>query len=125
VSFAGTTELGVFITTAIAIHNIPEGLAICLILIPRGTPVWKGSLWSIFTSLPQPLMAVPAFLFVTAFTPLLPVGLGIAAGAMIWMVFSELIPDAIEKTSGGTVGIVVTLAMVALWAFQQLVLGQG
>jgi hypothetical protein len=31
----------------------------------------------------------------------------------------------VEKTSGGTVGIVVTLAMVALWAFQQLVLGQG
>jgi zinc transporter ZupT len=125
VSFAGTTELGVFITTAIAIHNIPEGLAICLVLIPRGTPVWKASLLSIFTSLPQPLMAVPAFLFVTAFTPLLPIGLGIAAGAMIWMVFSELIPDAIAKTSGGTVGIVVTLAMVALWAFQQLVLGHA
>jgi zinc transporter, ZIP family len=125
VSFAGTAELGVFITTAIAIHNIPEGLAICLVLIPRGTPVWKGALWSIFTSLPQPLMAVPAFIFVLAFTPLLPAGLGIAAGAMIWMVFSELIPDAIAKTSGGTVGIVVTLAMVALWAFQQVVLGQG
>ena len=70
-------------------------------------------------------MAVPAFIFVLAFTPLLPVGLGIAAGAMIWMVFSELIPDAIAKTSGGAVGIVVTLAMVALWAFQQVVLGQG
>jgi zinc transporter ZupT len=125
VSFADTAELGIFITTAIAIHNIPEGLAICLVLIPRGTPVWRAGLWSIVTSLPQPLMAVPAFLFVTAFAPLLPVGLGIAAGAMIWMVFSELIPDAIEKTSGGTVGIVVTLAMVALWAFQHFVLGQG
>jgi zinc transporter ZupT len=125
VSFADTPELGVFITTAIAIHNIPEGLAICLVLIPRGTSVWKASLWSIFTSLPQPLMAVPAFIFVLTFQPLLPVGLGIAAGAMIWMVFAELIPDAVEKTSGGTVGIVVTLAMVALWAFQQLVLGQG
>lgn len=125
VSFAGTTELGVFITTAIAIHNIPEGLAICLVLIPRGTSVWKGSLWSIFTSLPQPLMAVPAFIFVLAFQPLLPVGLGIAAGAMIWMVFAQLIPDAMERTSGGAVGIVVTLAMVALWAFQQFVLGHA
>ena len=44
---------------------------------------------------------------------------------MIWMVFAELIPDAVEKTSGATVGVVVTLAMVALWAFQQLVLGHG
>jgi zinc transporter ZupT len=125
VSFADTPELGVFITTAIAIHNIPEGLAICLVLIPRGTPVWKASLWSIFTSLPQPLMAVPAYIFVLTFQPLLPVGLGIAAGAMIWMVFAELIPDAVQKTSGGTVGIVVTLAMVALWAFQQLVIGHS
>jgi zinc transporter ZupT len=125
VSFAGTAELGVFITTAIAIHNIPEGIAICRVLVPRGTPVWKASLWSIFTSLPQPLMALPAFVFVLAFEPLLPVGLGIAAGAMIWMVFSELIPEAMEKTSGGTVGIVVTLAMVALWALQQFVLGHS
>ena len=125
VSFADTAELGVFITTAIAIHNIPEGLAICLVLIPRGTPVWKASLWSIFTSLPQPLMAVPAFIFVKAFEPLLPVGLGIAAGAMIWMVFSELIPEALESASGEAVGIAVTMAMVALWAFQQFVLGHG
>jgi zinc transporter ZupT len=70
-------------------------------------------------------MAVPAFVFVLAFKPLLPVGLGIAAGAMIWMVFAELIPDATDKSSGSTVGIVVTLAMVALWAFQQAVLGHG
>jgi zinc transporter ZupT len=52
VSFAGTEGLGVFITTAIAFHNVPEGLAIALILIPRGTPVWKACLWAIFTSLP-------------------------------------------------------------------------
>jgi zinc transporter ZupT len=125
VAFADTAELGIFITTAIAIHNIPEGLAICLVLIPRGTRVWQAGLWSVFTSLPQPLMAVPAFLFVTAFAPLLPVGLGIAAGAMIWMVFSELIPDAIDKSSGSAVGIAVTVAMVALWAFQQLVFGNS
>lgn len=125
VAFADTAELGVFITTAIAIHNIPEGLAICLVLIPRGTPVWKAGLWSIVTSLPQPLMAAPAFLFVTAFAPLLPVGLGIAAGAMIWIVFSELIPDALEKTSGNAVGIAVTVSMVALWVFQLAVFGHG
>ena len=122
VSFGGTGELGVFITTAIAIHNIPEGLAICLVLIPRGTSVAKASLWSIFTSLPQPLMAVPAYVFVRMFEPLLPIGLGLAAGAMIWMVFAELIPDALKSATSGSIGITVALAMTALWSLQHFLL---
>jgi zinc transporter ZupT len=123
VAFGGTGELGAFITTATAIHNIPEGLAICLVLIPGGTSILKASLWSIFTSLPQPLMAVPAYLFVRVFEPLLPFGLGLAAGAMIWMVFAELIPDALKNAPGSSIGIAVALAMTALFSFQHFVLG--
>ena len=63
VSFGGGNTLGSLITAAIAIHNIPEGLAIALVMIPRGTSTIKAALWAIFSSLPQPLMAVPAFLF--------------------------------------------------------------
>ena len=36
-------------------------------------------------------MAVPSYVFVETFRPVLPVGLGFAGGAMIWMVFSEII----------------------------------
>ena len=123
VSFGGGEALGELITTAIAIHNIPEGLAISVVLVPRGVSAWRASLWSIFSSLPQPLMAIPAFLFVTAFAPLLPIGLGFAAGAMIWMVFSELLPDALEEASKDGVAISVTLSLAAMIAFQQLVAG--
>lgn len=124
VSFAGSEGLATFITTAIAFHNVPEGLAIALIMVPRGTPAWKAGLWAIFTSLPQPLMAVPAYLFVDTFRPLLPVGLGLAAGAMIWMVFSELFPEALERVSSGSAATVVTLAFAAMMVFQMLVLAQ-
>jgi len=41
-------------------------------------------------------MAVPAFLFVETFQTLLPFGLGFAAGAMLWMVAAELVPDAVR-----------------------------
>ncbi len=122
VSFGGTGELAAFITAAIAVHNIPEGLAISLVLVPRGTPVWQAAAWSIFTSLPQPIMAVPAYLIVESFAPFLPVGFGIAAGAMIWMVFAELIPDANRNASASAVGIAVTLSFAAMLAFQYLVL---
>ena len=122
VSFAGSEGLGAYITTAIAFHNVPEGLAIALVLIPRGTAVWKAALWAIFTSLPQPIMAAPAYLFVETFRPFLPVGLGLAAGAMIWMVFSELFPDALEKVDHGSAATAVTLAFAAMMAFQMLVL---
>ena len=122
VSFAGSEGLGAFITTAIAFHNVPEGLAIALVLVPKGTPVWKAALWAIFTSLPQPLMAAPSYLFVEVFRPFLPVGLGLAAGAMIWMVFSELFPDAQEKVDSSSAAAVVTLAFAVMMAFQLLVL---
>ena len=122
VSFAGSEGLGAYITAAIAFHNVPEGLAIALVMVPGGTPVWKAGLWAIFSSLPQPIMAAPAWLFVETFRPFLPVGLGLAAGAMIWMVFSELFPEALEKVDSGSAATAVTLAFAAMMGFQMLVL---
>ena len=121
VAFGGGQELGLFIALAIAVHNVPEGLAISLVLVPRGVSWRRAAGWSVFSSLPQPLMAVPAFLFVDRFRPLLPYGLGFAAGAMIWLVFSELLPDALEDASGNLIGVVVTLSIAAMVAFQVLV----
>jgi zinc transporter ZupT len=118
VSFGGGAVLGLFITIAIAVHNMPEGLAISSVLVPRGISVWKATLWSIFSSLPQPLMAVPAFLFVEAFKPFLPIGLGFAGGAMIWMVYSEILPDALKETSTNTVAITMTLSIAVMITFQ-------
>lgn len=118
VSFGGGGELGEFITLAIAMHNVPEGLAIALVMVPRGVPVWQAAGWAIFSSLPQPLLAVPAFLFVLSFAPWLPFGLGLAAGAMLWMVFAELLPEAQESLKDGIgnsgLGAVVVLAFAAM-----------
>jgi zinc transporter, ZIP family len=121
VSFGGGEALGLFISLALAVHNVPEGLAISLVLVPRGVGWVRAAFWSIFSSLPQPLMAVPAFFFVEVFRPLLPCGLGFAAGAMIWMVFSELVPDANEEASSNLVAVVITVSVVAMVAFQVLI----
>lgn len=114
-------HFGLLISLVIALHNIPEGLAIGLVLVPQGIKTWKAGLWSIFSSLPQPLMAVPAFLLVTAFEPFLPFGLGLAAGAMIWMIGAEVLPDACGKASPRSIGVALTVGVVLMLAVEFLV----
>ena len=108
------------IAIAIAIHNVPEGLAISLVLVPRGTSVHAAAGWSIFSSLPQPLLAVPAFLFVDAFSSILPIGLGFAAGAMVWMVIGELLPEALAMAPRRVVAIVGGAAFAFMFGLQRL-----
>lgn len=91
--------LGTFIAIAIAIHNIPEGLAVALPMRSRGASVWKCFWFAALTSLPQPLAAVPATLAVWFFKPLMLPMLGFAAGAMMYLVIVELIPNALESRS--------------------------
>jgi zinc transporter ZupT len=119
VSFGGDEGLGIFITAAIALHNIPEGLAISLVMIPRGMRVWTTALYCVFSSLPQPLMAVPSYIFVESFEPFLPFGLGFAGGAMIWMVFSEIIPEANEGNSSKHIGAIITVSVILMVLFQE------
>ncbi|OGU18510.1 MAG: dihydroorotate dehydrogenase [Gemmatimonadetes bacterium RIFCSPLOWO2_12_FULL_68_9] len=119
VSFGGGMALAVAITIAIAVHNIPEGLAISAVLRPRGASLAACVGWSVFSSLPQPLMAVPAFLLVEAVRPALPYGIGFAAGAMVFMVLVELLPEAFDRARRAPVALIVCLTLVAMVVFQQ------
>ncbi len=119
VAFGGGIALATVITVAIAVHNIPEGLAISAVLRPKGQSVLRCTGWSIFSSLPQPLMAVPAFLFVEAVRPALPYGLGFAAGAMFFMVLVELLPEAYGQARRPVVATLTSVAVVAMVVFQR------
>ncbi|MBT4140299.1 MAG: ZIP family metal transporter [Candidatus Latescibacteria bacterium] len=91
--------LGDYIALAIGIHNIPEGLAVAIPLRAGGASIFKCFVAAFLTSLPQPIAAVPAALLVWLFEPLMIPLLGVAAGAMIFLVVRELIPDALETRS--------------------------
>jgi ZIP family zinc transporter len=123
VSFGEGAAFGALIATAIAVHNIPEGLAISLVLVPRGISVSRAAAWSVFSSLPQPLMAVPAFVLVEWFEPVLPVGLGFAGGAMMWMVAAQLLPDALLTSSRPSVAAAAGVSAAAMLALQVALLG--
>jgi zinc transporter ZupT len=121
-SFGGGTTLGVVIAIAIAVHNVPEGLAISLVLVPRGVSVARAAWWSVFSSLPQPLLAVPAYLFVEAVDAVQPAALGFAAGAMLWMAGRELVPEALALASRRVVCLVGLASFAVMAAFQALLL---
>jgi zinc transporter ZupT len=90
-------KLGLLVIVSLAIHNIPEGIATSLLLIARGMSIPRSSLFAILANLPQPLIAVPAYLFMDSFRHLLPVGFCFASGAMTYIVCTELIPESIHK----------------------------
>lgn len=119
VSFGGGASLAAVITIAIAVHNVPEGLAISAVLRPKGVSLPGCAAWGILSSLPQPVMAVPAFLLVESFRPALPYGIGFAAGAMMFMVLVELLPKAYEGAPRPAVALVVSLTLVGMVLFQQ------
>jgi len=88
--------LAVFMTVAISIHNVPEGVAISIPLRSMGVSEWRMVWWAVFSSLPQPLGAVIAYYFVTLAEQFLPFGFGFAAGAMVYLVATEFVPEALD-----------------------------
>jgi len=90
--------IAVVITGALAIHNMPEGLAV-------GIPLRKNERVSrsymfgaaVLTSVPQPIAAVIAYYFVRIAIQFLGFGYGFAAGAMLYLVVDDIVPEGLEE----------------------------
>lgn len=117
VSFGGGESLGLVTALAIAIHNIPER--------PRDQPCprpwWRarapcGRLERSFEPAPA------AFAFVAFFDGLVPLGLGFAGGAMLWMVVTRVVPDALRASSRRAVVGALAGSTVAMLALEWLLL---
>ncbi|NHX36662.1 MULTISPECIES: ZIP family metal transporter [Halolamina] len=106
--------LAVFMTVAISIHNIPEGTAIAIPMRAMGLSKWRMVGAAVFSSLPQPIGAVIAFAFVRWAQAFLPFGYGFAAGAMVYLVATEFVPEALETgrdlPDGGRSALVIGFA---------------
>ena len=94
VSFArGELDVGLPLTSAIAIQDIPEGLAVVMALRAAGVGVWRAVLMAGASGLMEPLGALFGVGIAGGLALAYPVGLGLAAGAMIFVVSHEVIPE--------------------------------
>ena len=89
---------GVAIAIAIGLQNIPEGLAVAAPLVREGYSKWKAAGIALLTGLVEPIGGLVGVSVVTFAVFLLPYGLAFAAGAMIFVVSDEIVP---ESHSGG------------------------
>ena len=94
VSFAGgDMGVGLPLTTAIAIQDIPEGLAVALALRTTGLSPWRSILIAAASGLMEPLGALVGLGISSGLAIAYPISLGLAAGAMIFVVSHEVIPE--------------------------------
>ena len=88
-SIAGAVALAI----GIGIQNFPEGIAVSMPMRRQGVSRFKSFWYGQLSAIVEPIAAVIGALAVTFFTPILPYALAFAAGAMIFVVVEEVIPE--------------------------------
>ncbi len=88
-SIAGAVTLAI----GIGIQNFPEGIAVSMPLRRMGMSRTKSFLYGQSSAIVEPIAAVIGAVAVSFFTPILPYALAFAAGAMIYVVVEEVIPE--------------------------------
>ncbi|MGM0419648.1 MAG: ZIP family metal transporter [Bacillota bacterium] len=116
--FIAGQNIGFGLALLIALHNLPEGMAVATALGLAGLNRTRIIIYTTMAGIP---MGVGAFLggFFGSISPLfLSLALGFAGGAMLYIVYDELIPDAHSRTTGQTaiigivLGVIVGIALI-------------
>jgi len=118
VSFgSGDMRAGMALATGIGLQNMPEGLAVALPLVREKYHRRKALWYATLTGLVEPVGGLLGISIVTLARPLLPLGLAFAAGAMLFIVCDEMIPESHRKgherdaTFGLMVGFIIMMVL--------------
>lgn len=117
VSFGvGDIATGLIIAMAIGLQNMPEGLAVALALLREKYSVSKAIGYATLTGLVEPLGGLLGLALVSVSHSFLPWGLAFAAGAMLFVVTDEMVPESHKKGFGreATFGLVVGFIVMML-----------
>ena len=113
----GITMAGAFaLAIGIAIQNFPEGAIISMPLKTEGSSKAKAFIYGTLSGIVEPIGAIITILLTKAVVPILPYFLSFAAGAMIYVVVEELIPESQsgEHSNIGTVGVAIGFVIMMI-----------
>jgi len=104
----------IVLALGIGIQNLPEGAAIAMPLRREGLSRGRAFFWGQFSGFVEPVAGVASAALVLFFRPVLPYALAFAAGAMIYVVVEELIPESQQdpESDAGTVGLLLGFALM-------------
>lgn len=105
---SATTAAAVALAIGIGLQNFPEGVAVAMPLRGEGLPRWKCFWYGQLSAVVEPVAAALGAALVSVARPLLPYALSFAAGAMLFVVIEELIP---ESQSGGNTDLATASAI--------------
>lgn len=111
----GITMAGAFaLALGIAIQNFPEGAIISMPLKSEGMPKPKAFLYGMLSGIVEPIGAIITILLTNIIVPFLPYLLSFAAGAMIYVVVEELIPESQtgQHSNIGTIGVAIGFVLM-------------
>ncbi len=102
------------VSLGIAIQNIPEGAIISMPMRAAGNSRWKSFVIGSLSGVVEPIGGLLVILLATWLTPILPYMLAFAAGAMLYVVVEELIPEASQGTHSNlsTIGFAVGFVLM-------------
>ncbi len=111
---AGTLAGAVVLAFGIGLQNFPEGAAVSIPLRREGLSRWKAFNYGQLSGIVEPISGVLGAYLVLTITPLLPFALSFAAGAMIFVVVEELIPESQRgnETDYSTIGAMLGFAVM-------------
>jgi len=113
----GDIGAGTSLAIGIGLQNLPEGLAVAMPLIGLGYGRWRAIGVATLTGLVEPVGGFLGVAAVTVFNSVLPFGLAFAAGAMLFVISDEIIPETHSKgksrlaTFGVMIGFVIMMAL--------------
>ena len=114
---AGITMAGAFaLAIGIAIQNFPEGAIISMPLKTEGVSKTKAFILGTLSGIVEPIGAIITILLTKTVVPVLPYVLAFAAGAMIYVVVEELIPESQdgEHSNIGTIGVAIGFVVMMI-----------